>query len=285
MDNDNINCTIEEIHTVQLGLLKEFKRVCDANKINYYLACGSCLGAVRNKNFIPWDHDADVFVYANDIKKLLGVKDQFADGYFLQGRETDPEFNYSIYRLRDSRTTCIEKCDKDLNINHGFCIDIYPLYFAPKNKFMLHINIIRSYIYRICIAGREPINHGAILKLCSNFVLLFYRGKRREKKIASCRKKLMKYQYTDKVLTYFGLDITPKSAITYETEWFKKPTILQFADGEFKAPSNPKAYLTMKYGDYMKLPPEHERTPKFDELEYADVKVAYEKFKGVYYKK
>ena len=112
----NIKCSIEQMHEVQLGLLKEFKRVCEKNGIRYYLACGTCLGAVRNQNFIPWDHDADVFIYANDIKKLLEVKSEFGEGYFLQGRETDPEFNYSIYRLRDSRTTCIEKCDSNLDI-------------------------------------------------------------------------------------------------------------------------------------------------------------------------
>ena len=285
MDGNNIKCTIEEMHKVQLGLLKEFKRVCDKNGIRYYIACGTRLGAVRNKNFIPWDHDADVFIYANDIEKLLDVKDEFEDGYFLQGRETDLEFNYSIYRLRDSRTTCIEKCDKNLDINHGFCIDIYPLYYVPTNRILLHINIVRSYIFRICIAGRVPINHGNILKICSYIVLAIYSGKRREKKISSCKKHLMKYQNTNKVLTYFGLDITPTSAITYDAEWFGKPSVLEFASTEFNGPTDPEAYLTMKYGDYMKLPPVEERTPNFNELEYADVNVEYIKFKGVLYKK
>ena len=67
----NIKCSIEQMHEVQLGLLKEFKRVCEKNGIRYYLACGTCLGAVRNQNFIPWDHDADVFIYANDIKNTV----------------------------------------------------------------------------------------------------------------------------------------------------------------------------------------------------------------------
>ena len=34
----NIKCSIEQMHEVQLGLLKEFKRVCEKNGIRYYLA-------------------------------------------------------------------------------------------------------------------------------------------------------------------------------------------------------------------------------------------------------
>ena len=281
----NIKCSIEQMHEVQLGLLKEFKRVCEKNGIRYYLACGTCLGAVRNQNFIPWDHDADVFIYANDIKKLLEVKSEFGEGYFLQGRETDPEFNYSIYRLRDSRTTCIEKCDSNLDINHGFCIDIYPLYYMPAKKFTLQYAIIQSYIYRICIAGRAPINHGKLFKLCAKGILKLYQGKRREKKILSCRKLLMKYQNTNRVLTYFGLDISPTSVISYDKKWFDYPSRLKFADDEFAGPTNPYAYLKMRYGNYMELPPIGEQSPKFDELECADISVSYEKYKGVFYKK
>ncbi len=284
IQNTQIKCSIEDMHQVQLEILKEFKRICDLNNIKYYLACGSCLGAIRDHGFIPWDHDADVFVYANDIKKLLNVREQFDERYFLQGKETDPEFNYSIYRLRDSYTTCIEKCDVNLDINHGFCIDIYPLYYAPTNRVSLQLNIIVSYIYRICIAGRVPLNHGKFLKLCSKIILTLYRGEKRQKKILSCYNHLMKYQNTDKVLTYFGLDVTPTSAILYEKSWFDVPSKILFEGVKFSGPTNPDAYLKMKYGKYMELPPIEDRTPKFDELEYADVQNGYKQFKGVYYK-
>ena len=285
VQKNRVKCTIEEMHQTQLGILKELKRVCDNNNIKYYLACGTCLGAIRNHGFIPWDHDADVFIYANEIKKLLNAKNQFNEGYFLQSKETDPEFNYSIYRLRDSRTTCIEKCDVDLDINHGFCIDIYPLYYSPTSKLNLQLNIITSYIYRICIAGRAPFNHGKLLQVCSKIILAIYSGKRREKKIFSCYKKLAKYQNTGKVLTYFGLDITPTSAILYNQDWFDKPSELEFEGVKFSGPTDPNAYLKMKYGEYMELPPIENRTPKFEELEYADTQNGYLQFRGVYYKK
>ena len=35
----------------------------------------------------------------------------------------------------------------------------------------------------------------------------------------------------------------------------------------------------------MELPPIGEQSPKFDELECADISVSYEKYKGVFYKK
>ena len=94
----------------------------------------------------------------------------------------------------------------------------------------------------------------------------------------------MKYQSTDKVLTYFGLDVTPTSAILYEKSWFDVPSKILFEGVKFSGPTNPDAYLKMKYGKYMELPPVEDRTPKFDELEYADVQNGYKQFKGVYYK-
>lgn len=274
---------MQEIHDVQLGLLKELKRVCDQNNIRYYLACGTCLGAVRHKGFIPWDHDVDVFMYYSDLQKLYKVRRQFSEGFFLQGRETDPEFNCSIYRLRDSRTTMIEKCNQELDINHGFCIDIYPLYYFPENKFAQHYNILVSYLYRTYIAGRVSLNHGKLMKFGANVVLGLTKGEKRQEKIRRLRHKLLKYKDGKYVLTYFGLDITPTSAIVYEKSWFEEPSELMFEGIKFSGPTNYDAYLKCKYGDYMKLPPIEKRCTQMDDLAFADVHTSYLEYKGKKY--
>ncbi|MBR3045193.1 MAG: LicD family protein [Oscillospiraceae bacterium] len=278
-----VKCTIEEFHDVQLNLLKELKRICDQNGIPYYLACGTCLGAVRHKGFIPWDYDADVYMYIDDILRLKAVSDQLSAGYFFQDRHTDPQFNYPIFRIRDSRTTYIIEPVKELDINHGFCIDIYPLYYYPKNALTAHRNIIASYVYRLLIANRPPRHHGGVIGKAGTFALKMVQGKLRENIINMIEKWLRSPKNTDYVLTYFGLDITPLKALKYRSKWFGKPVPAAFEDCTFNLPTYPKAYLHEKYGDFMKLPPKEQQKQDFKFVVCADVHKSYLEYKGIYY--
>lgn len=45
------------------GLLRAWTTACKEHGINYTLAFGSLLGAMRNKDVIPWDHDIDVNIH------------------------------------------------------------------------------------------------------------------------------------------------------------------------------------------------------------------------------
>ena len=53
---------------------KEFIKVCkllDKLKIEYFLAAGTLLGAIRNKGFIPWDWDVELSVFSQKTVKKM----------------------------------------------------------------------------------------------------------------------------------------------------------------------------------------------------------------------
>ena len=66
--NDN-NTMLKEMQACQLRILMDFQKVCDMNNIRFYLAFGTCLGAIRHHGFIPWDDDIDLFMRIDDIEK------------------------------------------------------------------------------------------------------------------------------------------------------------------------------------------------------------------------
>ncbi len=262
INNDTINnsylfeVNYKKLREVQLDLLKEFKRVCEKNGIRYYIACGTCLGAKRHEGFIPWDSDADIYMFWDDIKKLETAVEDFGENYFLQSRITDHCFDSIIYRLRNSKTTFITTDSVGLDINQGVWIDIYPLYYKPRNPISYHTNIILSYLLRLLVANHPPLNHGTLVRSLSKAIVFVISPYLRNEIIERIELRLKKPTNTNSVLTYYGLDITPLKALLYKSDWFKKPNDLLFESVYLSAPTDVDAYLTCKYGDYMVLPPE-----------------------------
>src|SRR5262249_11940290 len=64
---------LRALQLVELDILREFVRLCEAHGLRYYLAYGTLLGAVRHRGFIPWDDDVDVTMPRDDYDRFADV--------------------------------------------------------------------------------------------------------------------------------------------------------------------------------------------------------------------
>lgn len=83
--------TVAELRSIQLALLDHITAYCDAQGIVYFLSCGSLIGALRHKGYIPWDDDIDLFMPRESYNRLLAAYH-------------DPDPRYALL-VRDARST------------------------------------------------------------------------------------------------------------------------------------------------------------------------------------
>ena len=63
--------SFEEVKQTELGILTDIADFCDKNRIVYFLAYGTLIGAVRHHGFIPWDDDVDIWMPRKDYNKFI----------------------------------------------------------------------------------------------------------------------------------------------------------------------------------------------------------------------
>ena len=108
-----------------LEIMDTFDAVCRANGLRYYMACGTMLGAVRHKGFIPWDDDVDVYMPRPDYDRLVkNARKWLPAPLKMVECESDITFPHYYGKIEDESTTMIER----VYLGHfgGVWIDIFP---------------------------------------------------------------------------------------------------------------------------------------------------------------
>lgn len=253
-----------KLRNVELNILRNFIEVCGKLDISYFVIQGTLLGAVRHHGFIPWDDDIDVGMLREDYTRFLQYgQSLLLKQYFLQTHYSDPMYPHGFAKIRDCSTAFVETSCKNIKMNHGIYIDIFPFDYYPDNTVAQTVFELKKLIlrYRIRDSMFIPSDKQKNMKNLVRYIL-----KRGSKLLYPSLSAALDAQDDLYQRTKHG-----KNRINNGSPWGKKEcipnewlngiTTLDFEGIPVNAPCFYKEYLTHVYGDYMTLPPPEKRIP------------------------
>ena len=119
------NGRLDELKHLELEMLKEIDRVCRENDIQYFLAGGSCLGAVRHQDVIPWDDDIDIGMLREDYERFRRIcPEKLSDKYTYEDANGSNGSHYHFDKVRLKNTFLSTNYSAHFDINDGVFIDV-----------------------------------------------------------------------------------------------------------------------------------------------------------------
>lgn len=247
-----------DVKKVQLRLLEMAKitaEILDRNGIQYSIAYGTLLGAVRHKGFIPWDHDFDFFLFDDGYGKALeALRKELPKDILVHDRQTDPIYWPSWAKVRDLNSIVSnEKYPDEMAYRfHGIHLDLYYLKKIKRSKVDVYIK-------------REAIEF-----LVRKYDAGLIRDDVYDQTFAQWSK-----EYVD-ILGDLSKQNDSDEEVYNNLSWIKEIEIdhifplkkYDFEDTQFWGPNNYDAILSQFYGDYMTIPEFEKRQISYDYVEF-----------------
>ncbi len=249
---------LEMIKAAEMELLKIVDDICRRHQIQYFLAGGSTLGAVRHNNVIPWDDDIDIGMLREDYEKFRRiVPEELPEPLLYENANSKHNSHYHFDKIRVPDTFFSTKYSGNFKIPDGIFLDILVYDKTSNRKFCqkLHIKltVLWTRVINIKWINRPRKNiHYLASKIALPFMRLvpwsFFHGM--FERIARLYEHRKKACYA---IDTCGLNI--KKGVL-QLKWMQEVIYVPFGDMMAPIPAQYDAYLKHFYGpNYMSLLP------------------------------
>ena len=256
---------MKELQKNLFQLLIEFDEICKKHDIKYLLAAGASLGAIRNRRFLPWDDDIDLYITRDNWNKLRHIfetqENVLPEGRSLVYKENTPYYCNPLPRYINNETTNIytsqalsgKSCGQHIEL---FIFDPIPTDEKEKEKYLdlLHV-------YTELLSPYFIVNKNASLEDWKKHYKLYVHYCKRidkegeEKVIKELEDTLQ--QFSIENCNQYCMRWGMKDYI-YDKELFEEGEPRIFEGKEFPMGSNAESLLRVAYGDSWMYIPEYE---------------------------
>ena len=273
VQDEDLRIQVKSIQQADFQLIDKIDEICRKLDIGYFICGGSMLGYARNGGFIPWDDDIDVAMLRKDYDRFLAEAEPFLDErFFLQTRQKDPQIPYLFSKLRLNNTEYVTEYNERRNFHKGICLDIFPFDYIPngekqQEKFKKEVLKLSKAHNRIVNNQMpEPLDPYRPRGLREWYYKLYGKLKRFYFRCHSLEKS--QQAYLDKATSLNDKakekNLTTVASFVPSYTYIKLDDLLPYQDVLFdghpvKVPRRPDVFLTMQYGDYLQMPPKHNR--------------------------
>ena len=241
---------IEEQKELQLNILKSIHHFCTEQGINYTLAYGTLIGALRHDGFIPWDDDIDIAMPREDYEKF--IHSYKSEIYKVHSLETDSDYLNPIVKVEDTRTLIEEEGSM---VNLGVFVDVFPLDPLYDTTDECSLLFHKVTFYRRLLAFRTLTSRyfqcwwKRWIFLMGSFFLRFLS----KRWLAERLDRLAKSGHSD--ARYWGMFAGCMKYALIERDDLQHYIYHKFEDSDFLVIQNYDSWLRQVYGDYMTPPP------------------------------
>lgn len=250
---------LKELQGKLFDMLCVVDDICKKENLCYYLDSGTEIGAVRERDFIPWDDDMDIKIMAEDYPAFKKAMEENLPEYM---RLVEPDmfapgfYDYTI-RICDMRYMLRPETVEDRyyhNFQNYVCIDVFLLCYVPGKHIGQRIAQGMMYLwYGLGMGHRYALNYSNY-QMPQKLVVIVLSTIGKAISVKSLVSSLFR------LLSFWGRKARvwrikancPAYMRLFRSEYYTgEPVMGEIRGRKFPVPSGYDAELRVIYGDYL----------------------------------